>query len=222
MLPAIRLPTGQPRPFEIETETTSNGADNSFAEVLRGDRRVEQTRAIEIGARAELARGLGRSQPTSLGGNTTPPPRLCVFSIATSVVGGNIMWPGALNAARNSASVNSPPLPICVNCTPALAPPAPDLVPDHVRFVAEHDIVAGPRQDLERDLIGHRAARNEDRGLLAEQCRHAFLQQVDRRIFAVLVVADLGFGDRAPHARRRLRHGVGTKIDDFHGDPLAH
>src|SRR5882672_2849165 len=36
------------------------------------------------------------------------------------------MWPRALNAARNSAAVNSPPCPTGVNCTPALAAPAPD------------------------------------------------------------------------------------------------
>ncbi len=90
-------------------------------------------------------------------------------------------------------------------------------VPDHVGFVAEHDIVARPRQDLQRDLVGHRAARHEDRGLLAEQIRDPFLQQVHRRIFAVLIVADLGFGNRAPHAGGWFRDGVGTKIDGVHG-----
>ena len=44
-------------------------------------------------------------------GNTTPPPRLCVFSTATSVVGGKMICPGGLNAARRSAAVNSPPRP---------------------------------------------------------------------------------------------------------------
>ena len=35
------------------------------------------------------------------------------------------MCPGGLQAARTSSAVNSPPLPIAVNCTPELAAPAP-------------------------------------------------------------------------------------------------
>ena len=55
---------------------------------------------------------------TSSCGNTTPPPRLWVFSTATSVVGGNMMCPGGLCAARRSEAVNNPPRPTTVNCTP--------------------------------------------------------------------------------------------------------
>src|SRR5581483_2044333 len=49
-----------------------------------------------------------------------------VFSIATSVVGGNTIWPRGLIAARHSAAVNRPPCPTTVNCTPELAAAAPD------------------------------------------------------------------------------------------------
>src|SRR5262249_18927565 len=59
-------------------------------------------------------------------GKTPPPPRLWVFSIATTVVGGNTICPAGLQAARNSSPVNSPPCPITENCTPEFAAAAPD------------------------------------------------------------------------------------------------
>ena len=49
------------------------------------------------------------------------------------------------------------------------------------------------------DEIAHRAAGDEQPGLLAEQLRGALLEGVDRRIVAEDVVADLGRGHRPAH-----------------------
>ncbi len=59
-------------------------------------------------------------------GNTRPPPRLCVFSTCTSVVGANTGRLAGLIAASKSSTVNRPSVPTSTICTPALAaaPPA--------------------------------------------------------------------------------------------------
>ncbi len=58
-------------------------------------------------------------------GTTTPPARLCVFSIVTSVVVGKIGKFFGFAAARRSSGVNTPPRPISTICTPALAAAPP-------------------------------------------------------------------------------------------------
>jgi hypothetical protein len=79
---------------------------------------------------------------------------------------------------------------------------APLLVVVDVRLGLEQHLVAGLREHLHRDLIGHGAARHEQRRLLAGEFGHAGLQAVDRRVVPEHVVADLGFGHGATHPRR--------------------
>jgi hypothetical protein len=76
-----------------------------------------------------------------------------------------------------------------VNCTPALAADPP--VSCHTAWDSGLTITSspGPREHAQGHLIGHRAARKPQRRFLAEQCRHALLQQVGSRVLAVLVVA---------------------------------
>ena len=76
-----------------------------------------------------------------------------------------------------------------------------------------HHQIAGSGEQAEGKLVGHRPRRNEDRRVLAHASRERILQGVDRRIFAVDVVADRSVGHRLSHRRRRLRHGVGSQID---------
>ena len=71
------------------------------------------------------SRAAAQIRSDSTCGKTTPPARLCVFSISTSVVGGYIGTEAGFRAARNSSSVNTPPAPISVSCTPELAAEAP-------------------------------------------------------------------------------------------------
>ena len=77
------------------------------------------------------------------------------------------------------------------------------LVDDDVRVLLGDEDVARPRVELERDLVRHRRGRHEDRRLVAEQRRNAFLQRVDGRILALLLVADRRLRDRAAHALGR-------------------
>ena len=88
---------------------------------------------------------------------------------------------------------------MALNWTPALAAPAPGLVQHDVRLGRHEHVVARPRQRAQGDLVGHRARGQEERGLRAEQRRDLVLQPVDRRILAVLVVADLRLGHGAAH-----------------------
>src|SRR5262249_7562972 len=89
-------------------------------------------------------------------------------------------------------------------------------VPDDMRFVADDDLVTRLRQDFETDLVRHRAARHEQRGLFAEQFGDPLLQPVDRGVLAVLVVADRCRRHSLAHPGRRKGHGVGTKVDAVH------
>ena len=64
------------------------------------------------------------------------------------------------------------------------------LVDHDVRVLLGDEHVAGPRVELERDLVRHRRGREEDRRFLTEERRDALLQRVDRRVLALLLVAD--------------------------------
>ena len=66
------------------------------------------------------------------------------------------------------------------------------------------------------DEVAHRAGGDEQPGLLAEQLRGALLERDDGRVVAEDVVADLGLGHGPAHLGRRLRDGVGAKVDDRH------
>src|SRR5262249_61592801 len=57
------------------------------------------------------ARAAAQMRAASSGGKTTPPARLCVSSISTSVVGGEITWPRGLDAAGEAAGGEGPPSP---------------------------------------------------------------------------------------------------------------
>ena len=90
---------------------------------------------------------------------------------------------------------------------------AAGLVPAGVRLAAGDDLVARPRQHAQRHLVGHRARRQPERRLLAQQLRAALLQQVRRRVLAVLAVAHRGGGHRRAHGVGGAGDGVGTQVD---------
>ena len=87
------------------------------------------------------------------------------------------------------------------------------LVAPAVRAVADDHLVAGLGMGAQRDLVRHRAARHEQRGLEAEQLGDALLEPTDRRILAVDVVADLGIGHRVPHRGSTDGDGIASKVD---------
>ena len=78
-----------------------------------------------------------------------------------------------------------------------------------MRLVADDDFIAGTGQHLEGDLVCHRAARHEQGRLLAEQLGDLLLQQIDRWVLAILVIADR----RGGHERRMPSEGNVTVSD---------
>ncbi len=91
---------------------------------------------------------------------------------------------------------------------------------DRVRGVVGDHLFAGPRVDAERDLVTHRAGRQEHRGFLAEEIGHHFAQStVDGRVLELLLVTHLGLAHEAAHLGRGARDGVAGQIDvDAHHD----
>src|SRR3954466_15315827 len=75
------------------------------------------------------------------------------------------------------------------------------------------DLLAGAGVDLDGDLVPHAAAGNEDGGLAREYLGGAMLEPIDGRVFAIHVIADLGFRHGATHLRRWASDGVTAQVD---------
>ncbi len=89
----------------------------------------------------------------------------------------------------------------------------PQLVQEDVGIVSADQLVTRLGEQAQRDLVSHRRAREVDGFLLAEQLRGPLLERRNRRILALLLVADDGLGHRFAHPRGRLRERVGAQID---------
>ena len=76
------------------------------------------------------------------------------------------------------------------------------------------DFVAGTAMDEDRDFVAHGAGRQEHRRFLAKPFGHHVAETIDRRVFAVDVVADLGLRHGTAHGRRGLGGGIAPQIDD--------
>ena len=89
------------------------------------------------------------------------------------------------------------------------------LVDDEVVLAAGDGLLAAAEVRHLGDEVAHRAAGDEQAGLLAEQLGGALLEGDDGRVVAEDVVADLGVGHRAAHRRRSgwvtvsLRRSIG-------------
>src|SRR5713101_4903588 len=79
---------------------------------------------------------------------------------------------------------------------------------------ADH-FIAVMRPHFDRDEIPHASRRHKKRRFFPENLRRPPLQPVDRRVFSIHVVADLGFRHCPPHLRRRTRHRIAPQIDHF-------
>jgi hypothetical protein len=77
----------------------------------------------------------------------------------------------------------------------------------------KEDRVPPPGLDSRRDLVPHAAARNEERGLLAENGRRFLLEQTHGGIVAQHVVADFGFRHGAPHGGRGTGHRIASQVN---------
>ncbi len=90
------------------------------------------------------------------------------------------------------------------------------LVAQHVGALTAQHLGARHTECAQRELVGHRARRHVQRGVLAEQRGGQRLQPPDGRVLAVAVVADLGVGHRRAHLRRGRGDGVGAEVDPRH------
>ena len=86
-----------------------------------------------------------------------------------------------------------------------------------VRLLAGDVLVAAPAVRQQRRKVGLGAAGHEQASLETKLPRTLAFKPVDRRIFAVDVVAHLGAGHRGAHRRRGLGDGVRTQVDGQRG-----
>ena len=85
---------------------------------------------------------------------------------------------------------------------------------DRMRAALEdHLVAAWANVQAQRNLVAHRAARQEHRGLVAEQLRHASLQALRCGVGAALLIADLGGCDGRAHPLAGPRLRVAVEID---------
>ena len=90
---------------------------------------------------------------------------------------------------------------------------AAGLVEIGVRLRSDDRLGAARAMRQHRGQVAHRAARHEQRGLLAHHRRGHLLEPIDGRVFAVNVVTEFGARDRLAHLGRRQRHRVAAQID---------
>ena len=90
------------------------------------------------------------------------------------------------------------------------------LVEGQVRVLAEEHLFTALRVALQRDLVPHRPARNEDRRLFPGDRGDLRFEPIHRGIFAVDVVADLRAGHGLAHSGGGPGDGVGPEIEESH------
>jgi hypothetical protein len=130
-----------------------------------------QRHAVRRGERAQALQHLERLH--------RPAARLWVCSTLTALVATVPQPAGRTKAATSSTSIGPPDRGAALDA--AVLGGAAVLVGDDVR-VGVADQLLGRRDDqAQADLVAHRAARHEDRRLVAEQAGDLLLQGVDRR-----------------------------------------
>ncbi len=95
---------------------------------------------------------------------------------------------------------------------------APELRDQDVRMLLGEQLVARLAVEPERDLVRHCRRRDIDGLFLPEKLSRPLLEQVDGRVFPLLLVADLRGRHRLAHRRARLRLGIRPEVD--HGEIL--
>ena len=177
------------------------------------DRRVQHARAVEVQGEAELAGG-GRDV-----GQLVEAPHGAACAVvgvlerddarARVVVGPVGPHGGAQLLAREAAEPSGQPTAdqARVHGRAAL------LADEDVRALLADQLLARPREDAERELVGKRRRREKERRLLAEQLRPTPLQLVDGRVLARVVITDLGVRHGGPHRRRRTGLHIAAQLD---------
>ena len=203
--PASAAPTGAPRPLVKSIQAVSKPRVHSLAGTPAGHDRVHQPRAVQVRAQAggrggaeHAAQAVERPHAAAgdvrrvLHGDEPRARRVAVRGVverrgqrggvegaARAVERGEHRAPQRRRAARLEAQRVG-------------------------GAVQQHLVAAVAEVQAEADRVAHRARRQEDGGLVAEQLGDALAQRRDRRVGEALLVADVGLGHRAAH---RLRVG---------------
>ena len=189
---------------------------------VTGDRRrllaardsgVEEASSVDVQAQLELAAGLGhrgdlRERPDAAAGGVVrvldrDDARRRHVSEVTAASGRAHLVGREPPCSRRERARHQPRM----DRRPA------QLGDQEMRVLLGEQLVAGLAEHPERDLVRHRRRRDEHRVFLAQRLRRESLELVDRRVLPQLLVADLRFGDRFAHGRRRLARRVGTEVD---------
>ena len=149
--PARSEPPGAPRPLDSATDSRSNGAAELGHRPAARDRGIPQPGAVQIAGDVALTRGGADLLRPMRPGRRRRLPRLCVFSMQTTVVGGYVMCPRGLTASTNSSAVKTPRDPTSVNCTPALAAAPP--VSYHTTWLSRLTMTSSPGRVSRRRAI---------------------------------------------------------------------
>ncbi|MCY1538198.1 hypothetical protein D9M68_737260 [compost metagenome] len=85
-----------------------------------------------------------------------------------------------------------------------------------VRLLADDVLVATLAMGHQAKQVAHGAGRHEQRSGETQALRQIALQAVDRRVFAIHVIAQFSAQHGLAHARRGLGDGVAAQVDDGH------
>ena len=200
-------------PCEKSSHAVSNPRVHSSARDAGGDHRVHQPRAVHVQRAARAPRATSTTARSCSSGHTWPPARFVVCSTDTSRERGEVAVARRPQRRRQRSAVNIPRSPVeRVHHRARQRRRAARLGDDRVRGAVQVGLVAaGPRCAAERDLVAHRPDGQEHRRLEPEQLRHPRAQRVDRRVRALLLVADLGLGHRARASRRSAASGCRSR-----------
>ena len=210
--PASIEPAGAPSPLLSDSETRSNPRRERRGRLTGGDGRVEDPRAVEIRRQPRLTSD--RQGGGQRIGWKDDPARAVVGVLRDEQRGRRIDdVPARLDRRAHRIRVVDPGGTDRAELDAGIGGTGAGLVQDDVRVGRHENVVSGAGERPQRDLVGHRPARQEQRRLHAEQARDLVLESVDRWVLAVLVVTDLGLGDRPAHPLGRTGDRVGAQVD---------
>src|SRR6267142_2643547 len=84
---------------------------------------------------------------------------------------------------------------------------------DRMRRLVRQQLLAVAAVHAERDLVTHGARRQEERGLLAEELGDHLLEEIDGRVFELLLVAHFRLAHEAAHVLGGLGDRITGEID---------